>query len=123
MAEGGPSSHPHMQNSRAARTLDTMEGHRAEALDEAFQESLRLTAPCNSPLIAEPQQPASGPPGVVASDSLDRKTSANPRLPRSSLPVPRPPLPPQCEITEMQTNDPLRQKTKVPHPHDVIVHT
>ena len=57
-----------MQNSRAARTLDTMEGHRAEALDEAFQESLRLTAPCNSPLIAEPQQPASGPPGAAASE-------------------------------------------------------
>ena len=45
-----------------------MEGHRAEAaLEEAFQELLRLTARSNSPLIAQPQQPASGPPGAVAS--------------------------------------------------------
>ena len=49
-----------------------MEGHRAEAaLEEEllrpFQELLRPTARSNSPLIAEPQQPASGPPGAVAS--------------------------------------------------------
>jgi hypothetical protein len=48
--------------------VDIMEGHRAEALEEAFQELLRFTARCNSPLLAGPQQPASGPPGAVASE-------------------------------------------------------